>query len=155
MTYDLAALVRFAKDYSFREAELPIRFSNEPYTRVPIHRDEHLEIVVICFAAGQTSSVHDHQGSNCVIRVVRGKVMECLFANTGKTLGMESHHYLTTGEISGLDGQQIHQLSNLDPEGTVLLNFYSPPFKVSGLQSASSENSPTSGAMPARTKPTS
>lgn len=130
MTYDLPALLRFAKNYAFLEAELPIQFSTEPYTRIPIHRDESMEIVVICFASGQTSSVHDHQGSNCVIRVVRGKVMECLFTRIREMLHMDFHHYLHTGEISGLDGQQIHQLSNLDPSGTVLLNFYSPPFKM-------------------------
>jgi hypothetical protein len=56
--------------------------------------------------------------------------MECLFKQTDTTLHMDSHHYLHTGEISGLDGRQIHQLSNLDLEGTVLLNFYSPPFKI-------------------------
>jgi cysteine dioxygenase len=130
MTYDLTALLRFAKNYSFRETELPIHFSTEPYTRIPIHRDEQMEIVVICFASGQTSSVHDHQGSNCVIRVVSGKVLECLFSRIGETLHMDFHHYLHAGEISGLDGQQIHQLSNLDPAGTVLINFYSPPFKM-------------------------
>lgn len=130
MTYDLPNLLQFARDYTFQKADLPIRFAAEPYTRIPIYRDEQIEIVVICFAAGQTSSVHDHQGSNCVIRVVSGKVMECLFHRIGETLHMDSHQYLHTGEISGLDGQQIHQLSNLDPAGTVLLNFYSPPFKI-------------------------
>ena len=130
MTYDLPALLQFAKNYTYREADLPIRFATEPYTRIPIYRDEQIEIVVICFASGQTSSVHDHQGSNCVIRVVRGKVLECLFTGTGETLHMSSHHYLHLDDISGLDGQQIHQLSNLDPTGTVLLNFYSPPFKM-------------------------
>jgi cysteine dioxygenase len=130
MTYDLTALLRFAKNYSFIETELPIHFATEPYTRIPIHRDEQIEIVVICFASGQTSSVHDHQGTNCVIRVVRGKVLECLFSRIGEALHMDFHHYLHAGDISGLDGQQIHQLSNLDPAGTVLINFYSPPFKV-------------------------
>ena len=130
MSYDLTALLRFAKNYQFRDMDLPISFSSEPYTRIPIYRDEKIEIVVICFSAGQTSSVHDHQGSNCVIRVVCGKVMECLFSRIGETLHMDFHHYLHSGEISGLDGQQIHQLSNLDPAGTVLINFYSPPFKI-------------------------
>jgi cysteine dioxygenase len=130
MTYDLTELLQFAKNYTYREVDLPIHFAAEPYTRIPIHRDEQIEIVVICFASGQTSSVHDHQGSNCVIRVVRGKVLECLFKCTGETLHMDFHHYLHPGDISGLDGQQIHQLSNLDPHGTVLLNFYSPPFKL-------------------------
>lgn len=130
MPLDLPELIQFAKDYACRESELPIRFAAEPYTRIPIYRDEEIEIVVICFAAGQTSSVHDHQGSNCVIRVVRGRVLECLFKEDGKTLALDFHHYLHPHEVSGLDGDQIHQLSNVDPEGTVLLNFYSPPFKM-------------------------
>jgi cysteine dioxygenase len=130
MTYDLTTLLRLAKEYTFHEADLPIHFTAEPYTRIPLHRDEKIEIVLICFASGQTSSVHDHQGSNCVIRVLRGKLMECLFTRVGETLHMDNHHYLHSGEISGLDGQQIHQLSNLDPAGTILINFYSPPFKM-------------------------
>src|SRR5580692_3510068 len=117
MTYDLTALLRFAKNYSFRETDLPVQSATEPYTRIPIYRDEQMEIVVICFASGQTSSVHDHQGSNCVIRVVRGKVLECLFSRVGDTLHMDFHHYVQVGEISGLDGEQIHQLSNLDATG--------------------------------------
>ena len=87
------------------KADLPIVFAAEPYTRIPIYRDEQIEIVVICFASGQTSSVHDHQGSNCVIRVVRGKVMECLFTRIGETASHGFHQYLHAGEISGLDGQ--------------------------------------------------
>ena len=130
MTYDLPTLVRFAADYTFAESDLPIHFAAEPYTRIPIYRDDRIEIVVICFAGGQTSSVHDHQGSNCVIRVVRGKVLECLFEPDGDTLTMVEHHYLAPGDIGGLNGEQIHQLSNVDPGGTVLLNFYSPPFKL-------------------------
>ena len=127
---DLPSLVRLATDYPCRESDLPVHFAAEPYTRIPIYRDDDIEIVVICFAAGQTSSVHDHQGSNCVVRVVRGKVLECLFKPDGETLVLDDHHYLSAGDVSGLDGEQVHQLSNVDPGGTVLLNFYSPPFRV-------------------------
>jgi len=130
MPLDLPALTRFADEYAYTEASLPVRYAAEPYTRIPIYRDDEIEIVVICFAAGQTSSVHDHRGSNCVIRVVSGKILECHFAQDGATLTLSYHHYLHPGDISGLDGEQIHQLSNVDPGGTVLLNFYSPPFKL-------------------------
>jgi cysteine dioxygenase len=127
----LEELIDFAKDYQFKEEELPISFTGEPYTRTPIYKDEELEIVVICFAKGQTSSVHDHQGSNCVVRVVRGKLLETLFAEEeGGLLGLQGNHLLFQGHVSGLDGVQVHQLVNLDPSGSVLLNFYSPPFKT-------------------------
>jgi cysteine dioxygenase len=126
----LADLHRTASSYEIRR-DLPIRFDGRPYSRIPIHRDGELEIVVVCFADGQTSSVHDHEGSNCVVRVVRGKVLESLFMAAGDgTLHFVSNHCLQTGDVSALDGGQVHQLINLDSRGSVLLNFYSPPFNT-------------------------
>lgn len=126
--YTLDELVQYAKDYSFREKELPVFFDPDKYSRIPISRDSHLEVVLICFGPGQTSSVHHHQGSSCVIRVVRGKMLEQLFSDKGDCLHFESNHYLSPGDVSGLDGDDIHQISNMDKDGTILLNFYSPPF---------------------------
>jgi cysteine dioxygenase len=125
----LEHLTRIAREYE-ADAPLPVRFGTERYTRTTIHRDEKLEVVVICFAEGQTTSVHDHQGSNCVIRVLRGKILENHFVPAGGHLDLLGSHYLQPGDVSGLDGQQIHQLCNLDLSGTVLLNFYSPPFTM-------------------------
>jgi cysteine dioxygenase len=111
--------------------DLPVNFDGRPYSRIPIHRDDAVEIVVICFADGQTSSVHEHQGSNCVVRVVRGKILENLFTPEGDgTLRFDRNHYLLPGDVSALNGVQVHQLINLDSRGSVLLNFYSPPFQV-------------------------
>jgi cysteine dioxygenase len=130
VVWELAELERFASEYAVQESALPVQFSTEPYTRVVLHRDESMEVVLICFAAGQTSSVHDHRGSNCVIRVVRGKILETLFEQAdGGTLSYALHHYLSPGDVSGLDGEQTHQLTNVDNSGSVLLNFYSPPFR--------------------------
>ncbi len=129
--WDLAELERYATEFECREDDLPVHFSAEPYTRIVLARDELVEVVLICFAAGQTSSVHDHRGSNCVIRVVRGKILETLFEKAaGTTLAHVFQHYLSPGDVSGLDGEQVHQLSNVDNSGSVLLNFYSPPFQM-------------------------
>jgi predicted metal-dependent enzyme (double-stranded beta helix superfamily) len=129
--FNLAELIVVARSYPLVLAQLPRQFDSEPYSRIPIFRDEHLEIVIICFADGQTSSVHDHQGSNCVIRVVQGKILESLFSRESHQLCIEETRYLLPGDVSGLDGEQIHQLSNLDKTGSILINFYSPPFKMS------------------------
>jgi predicted metal-dependent enzyme (double-stranded beta helix superfamily) len=126
----LADLRAFASTYQV-SGDLPVRFDGRPYSRLPLHRDSQMEIVVICFADGQTSSVHDHEGCNCVVRVVRGKVLENLFTNDSDgTLQFESNQCLLPGDVSALDGRQIHQLINLDARGSVLLNFYSPPFNT-------------------------
>lgn len=130
MSHTLKSLLSFAETYEYDEATLPISFESEPYTRTPIFKDDKIEIIVICFREGQTSSVHDHQGSNCVVKVVRGKMLETLYDDIADVLEFQSNHVLKEGDISGLDGEQIHQLSNMSKTGTVLLNFYSPPFKV-------------------------
>ncbi len=128
--HSLEELCRMAREYRADEG-LPVRFGADRYTRTTIYRDARLEVVVICFAEGQTTSVHDHQGSNCVIRVLRGKILENHFVPAGeKQLDLLGSHYLQPGDVSGLDGRQIHQLCNLDNGGTVLLNFYSPPFRT-------------------------
>jgi cysteine dioxygenase len=126
----LDQLREFACSYNVRP-DLPVHFDGRPYSRIPIHRDDFMEIVVICFADGQTSSVHEHEGSNCVVRVVSGKILENLFSAVGDgTLRFDRNHYLLPGDVSALDGAQVHQLINLDSRGSVLLNFYSPPFQV-------------------------
>lgn len=130
MKYELDNLIELAKCYSFNEEALPMSFSEDHYVRTPIYKDDDLEIVVICFMPGQTSTVHDHQGSNCVIRVVKGRMLEQLFRDNGEFIEFVSNHYLNKGDVSGLDGVAIHQISNVNKEGTVLLNFYSPPFAV-------------------------
>jgi cysteine dioxygenase len=129
--YDLAGLERYAAAYHYCTHDLPISFASEPYTRVVLHRDAGVDIVLVCFAAGQVSSVHDHRGSNCVIRLVRGRVLETLFERAADdTLVHALHRYINVGDISGLSGDRIHQISNVDDTGSVLLNFYSPPFGV-------------------------
>jgi cysteine dioxygenase len=123
-------LSEFASKYKCA-SDLPVRFDDRPYTRIPIHRDSLIEIVVICFAEGQTSSVHNHEGSNCVVRLISGKVLESLFSDAGDgSLRFERNHYLEPGDVSALDGTQTHQLINLHSGGSVLLNFYSPPFRI-------------------------
>lgn len=126
--YSLRELEDFARDYTYDKASLPVEFSEDHYSRHVLHKDQHIEIVVICFSEGQTSSVHDHRGSNCVIRLVRGKIQEHLFEDRGENHEYLKSHCLNPGDVSGLDGTQVHQLSNLSKSGSVLLNFYSPPF---------------------------
>ena len=130
MSYDLSTLTSYANNYQFLKSELPIAFTNEPYTRLPIYKNSEIEIVLICFKNRQKSTIHHHQGSNCVIRVIDGELQETLFKEENDKFVAYSRYYLQKGDISGLDGTTIHQLKNIDENGTVLLNFYSPPFDI-------------------------
>ena len=125
----LPELLKIAAQYASPEP-LPVEYAEEKYVRRSIYRDDHLEIVVVCFGPGQSTSIHDHQGSNCVVNVVEGLIMETLFECEGDNYVPSGSRVLSPGSVSGLDGQQIHQVANLCRSGSVLLNFYSPPFQV-------------------------
>ena len=126
-------LLRLAADLPVPDAVTPADFTDRPYTRIPVERGADTEVVVIGFAAGQTSSVHDHRGSRCVVRVVSGKVLETLFRRLPDgTLEPARSRVLAAGAVSGLEGDEVHQVTNLDPAGTMLLNVYSPPTKWEG-----------------------
>src|SRR6476620_2064863 len=95
--YTLDELLEIARRYRI-PADLPIDFDAKPYSRVPIYRGHTHEVVVICFGPGQTSSVHDHRGSNCVVRVIEGKLLELFFDRDGDETALTSHHYLAPGD---------------------------------------------------------
>jgi cysteine dioxygenase len=126
-------LLRLAAESPVPPDITPADFTDRPYTRIPVERTADTEVVVIGFAGGQTSSVHDHRGSRCVVRVVSGRVLETLFRrHPDGTLEPARSRVLTPGTVSGLEGEEVHQITNLDPAGTMLLNVYSPPTSWEG-----------------------
>lgn len=132
---DIAVAARPMQELLAIAADLPApaditaaNFTDRPYTRIPVERSDDTEVIIIGFAEGQTSSVHDHRTSRCVVRVVSGKVLETLFRRLADgTLEPISSRVLSAGDISGLEPDEVHQVTNLDPAGTMLLNVYSPP----------------------------
>lgn len=108
-----------------------LAFDGDHYVRRTLFKNPYLEIAALWFAKGQTSSVHDHRGSRCVVRVLRGKILETTFDRdpTGK-LTPRSHTWMDKGHVSGMEGSTVHHVANLDERGSVLLNVYSPPFAI-------------------------
>lgn len=127
---DIAALRDLAlRDVTTLEMVAPlVRLDSESYVRIVLHRDEVLEAALLCFSAGQTSTIHDHQGSGCVIRMLEGAVLETLFEDSGSLYAPLTSRILRSGSISGVTGWEVHQISNVAHGPSVLLNYYSPPF---------------------------
>jgi cysteine dioxygenase len=115
-----------------------IRFSDQSYTRNVVRAGRHYNVLVLCWKNGQRSHIHDHKGSSCVLRVLRGTLTETLFEFTHHGLVKAcSSHDSEPGSISGKEDDDLHQVSNLQ-EGDadlVTLHIYSPPLKVMGTYS--------------------
>src|SRR5580658_1661827 len=56
-----------------------IRFSERNYQRNLLRAGEHYHAWVLCWKNGQRSPIHDHAGSSCVVRVLRGTLTETIF----------------------------------------------------------------------------
>jgi cysteine dioxygenase len=105
-------------------------FQRERYVRNLVHQGPAYQALLLCWRNGQRSPIHNHRGSNCGVKVLRGVATETVFgrAANGMILAERSHD-LPPGHICASADDDIHQVSNLQAgaEDLVTLHVYSPP----------------------------
>ncbi len=114
------------------------QFSPERYRRNLMHAGPAYHALVLCWRNGQRSPIHDHRGSACAVRVIRGEATETVFQLTEDGhLFPERTRQMSEGFICATEDMDIHQLSNLQPgkADLVTLHLYSPPLLVMGQYS--------------------
>jgi cysteine dioxygenase len=122
-------------DITCEDVQPYIRFGERSYQRNLVRAGERYHAWVLCWRNGQRSPIHDHRGSNCVVRVLRGVLTETKFefAPNGHVKACFSHD-LEPGSLLASSDTDLHQVSNLQP-GTadlVTLHVYSPPLLTMG-----------------------
>jgi cysteine dioxygenase len=115
-----------------------IRFSDKRYARNSFRSGDWYHAWVMCWKNGQRSPIHDHKGSSCGVRVLRGVLTETIFefAPNGFVKAVFSRD-LECGGVCGTEDNDLHQVSNLQA-GTadlVTLHVYSPPLVKMGTYS--------------------
>jgi cysteine dioxygenase len=115
-----------------------VRFSQRGYTRNLVRGGPWYNVLVLCWRNGQRSPIHDHKGSSCGVRVLRGTATETLFdfAPNGHVKALFSRD-LAEGSVCGSQDDDLHQVSNLQANGRdlVTLHVYSPPLRYMGTYS--------------------
>lgn len=118
-----------------------IRFSTRTYQRIPVQGGDWYQAWVMCWRNGQRSPIHDHRGSSCGVRVLRGVLTETLFdfAPNGHIKASLSRDFEPGAVLGGKDSD-VHQVSNLqaDDADLVTLHVYSPPLVFMGTYDLSS-----------------
>jgi cysteine dioxygenase len=115
-----------------------MKFSNRYYMRNLVRAGPWYHLLVLCWRNGQRSPIHDHAGSSCGVRVLRGVMTETLFefAPNGHVKATGSRDF-PPGSVIGSQDSDMHQVSNLQA-GTadlVTLHVYSPPLFRMGTYS--------------------
>ena len=115
-----------------------LRFSSRGYTRNLIRDGLWYNVLALCWKNGQRSPIHDHMGSSCGVRVLRGTATETLFefAPNRHVKALFSRD-LPAGSVCGSQDDDIHQVSNLQPGDAdlVTLHVYTPPLLHMGTYS--------------------
>lgn len=105
-------------------------FSPARYIRNAVHNGPAYQALVLCWRNGQRSPIHNHRGSHCGVKVLRGVATETIFdrAPNGLILPVKSRN-LPAGHTCASSDEDIHQISNLQADGAALisLHIYSPP----------------------------
>jgi cysteine dioxygenase len=107
-----------------------VRFSEQQYARNLVREGPWYQLLVLCWKNGQRSPIHDHAGSTCGVRVLRGVLTETAFAfaPNGHVKAISSRD-LAEGQVCGTQDDDLHQISNLQAgeADLVTLHVYTPP----------------------------
>jgi cysteine dioxygenase len=136
-------LPRLLEELSRFEIELQdlsehVRFAADGYRRNLARSSPNYQAWVLCWKNGQRSPIHDHTGSACVVRVLRGTLTETLFEMAPNRHVKASYSRdIAEGSLIGSEDTDIHQVSNLQPEDAdlVTLHVYTPPLTRMGTYS--------------------
>lgn len=125
-------------ELSFDDVAAFAHFGSDTYRRNLMHAGPGYQALILCWRAGQRSPIHDHRGSSCGVRVIKGVATETAFERTcdGLIYATGSRE-LHTGQVCGSQDDDIHQVSNLQPAGQdlITLHVYSPPLLRMGMYS--------------------
>jgi cysteine dioxygenase len=105
-------------------------FRPDRYVRNLVHAGPGYQALALCWRNGQRSPVHNHRGSACGVKVLRGVATETAFARAPNGMVVPTgSRDLPVGYICGSYDEDIHQVSNLQAAGAdlVTLHIYSPP----------------------------
>jgi len=87
-----------------------------------IHRDEYVDIWLICWSSGNDTGWHDHDVSSGAVRVVRGALVE----SNPRIGGAHVRTVVTAGCSFSFGPDHIHRLTGAAAQA-VSLHAYSPP----------------------------
>ncbi|MBX3352479.1 MAG: cysteine dioxygenase family protein [Phycisphaeraceae bacterium] len=112
------------------------------YCRTELWRDDRAVALLIAWLPGQFSDIHDHDGVECVFRVVRGVAVERRYAlDTEGLARLESEDRFLPGSVIASLGDDIHSLGNDASSGETLvtLHVYRPDARMRVHRAAEGE----------------
>ncbi|MEQ8845776.1 MAG: fatty acid desaturase [Phycisphaerales bacterium] len=122
-----------------------IEFDTAGYARSTVYASEQVEVLVLGWLRGQASAVHNHTGSTCAVKVLKGIASEMRFepvdaaGGPPKPIGFKRH---VEGDVLAMAGADTHRIANLDRGPLVTLHVYAPPLNATRVQTQRDDERP-------------
>lgn len=102
-----------------------------PYTRNLVATDyKDYVLLLLCWAPGKVSKVHDHPCDGCWMRVIEGEVEERLYEDRdGAMVELSKSRYEEMDVAFVDDNIGLHSIGNPFERGAMTLHLYSPPIE--------------------------
>lgn len=126
-TKKLEDLKYLLNDYNGDDWNNYVKYNNEKYNREIAFKNELCEMVIISWNKKQMSPIHDHPFNGCLLKILKGKLIEENYINKNNIIKKKNEIELKEGSISYKIGNNIlHKIINNNIK-TVSLHIYSPP----------------------------
>ncbi|MBL1217837.1 MAG: hypothetical protein D8M59_10115 [Planctomycetes bacterium] len=131
----MPVLVRLLQQLTVSETEMAhvISFSETGYTRNVVRVTPIYAALLLCWCPGQESPIHDHHGSACGVRVIKGTLTETQFKrHPDGRLEQMLRSTLHAGKVCGSCDADIHIIGNEMADAgqnLITLHVYTPPLK--------------------------
>ncbi|WP_433327099.1 cysteine dioxygenase [Spirillospora sp. CA-294931] len=99
-----------------------VAFSADERHYASLHRDEYVDVWVLCWTPENDTGWHDHDTSSGAVRVVAGALEEC----NPRIGGAHVRTVVGEGSSFSFGPEHIHRLTGAD-EASVSIHAYSPP----------------------------
>ena len=121
------SLHRFRPDWTALAPHL--KFDRDRYARNLLYRDEHVEVLLLCWLPGQKTPVHDHGASWGVSAALNGDLFETSYrvVRDGAPLQLVESRLMHPGAVSFESGDTVHEVGNASSSPIVSLHIYGPP----------------------------
>jgi len=104
-----------------------VRHEEDERVYALLHRDDQIELYVVCWMNGHDTGFHDHDQSAAAVGVLEGEVTEQRLALTGTVEAT-----LTRGDVVTIAREAIHRVRHTGEGPAVTLHAYSPPLERVG-----------------------
>ena len=118
-------------DFKSIDFECYESWCHDQYTRNCIYKNQEFELLLICWDRHQETSVHNHDGEDCWVHVLKGEIEEIFynFDEKGHLRKIKSHIASEASTSFINDKIALHKLKNNFDGKTMSLHLYAKPIE--------------------------